>query len=122
MGVILCRARWCCTRRGPNAMPASTSQKLAQFNLMWYRRQRPSGEAQPRKISRYRGRMTSVPLSAPPPPAIATSPIAGFWRRITALAVDLLILGVPTLLLGLALFRWAVGLGQAGRLVGFVVA
>jgi uncharacterized RDD family membrane protein YckC len=66
--------------------------------------------------------MTSVPLSAPPPPAISTSPIAGFWRRITALAVDLLILGVPTLLLGLALFRWAEGLGQAGRLVGFVVA
>src|SRR5258708_30891020 len=48
--------------------------------------------------------------------------IAGFWGRVAAFVIDCLILSVPTLLLGLALFRWAAGLGPAGRLIGFVVA
>jgi tetratricopeptide (TPR) repeat protein/uncharacterized RDD family membrane protein YckC len=55
-------------------------------------------------------------------PAPDITPIAGFWRRLTAFVIDCLILSVPTLLLGLALFRWVAGLGPAGRLIGFVVA
>lgn len=55
-----------------------------------------------------------------PPPE--TRPIAGFWRRLAALAIDMTVLAVPTLLLGLAMFRWAASLGQAGRLIGFIVA
>ena len=56
------------------------------------------------------------------PPAGGKTRIAGFWRRLAAFLVDIIVLGVPTLLLGLAFFQWAVSLGQAGRLVGFVVA
>jgi uncharacterized RDD family membrane protein YckC len=63
-----------------------------------------------------------APVREQLPPALGTTPIAGFWRRAAALMVDLLILGVPTFLLGLALFRWVASLGQAGRLIGFVVA
>jgi uncharacterized RDD family membrane protein YckC len=48
--------------------------------------------------------------------------IAGFWRRLAAFAIDGLILGLPTLLLGLAFFQWAASLGQAGHLLGFFVA
>jgi hypothetical protein len=55
-------------------------------------------------------------------PAIAITPIAGFWRRLAAFSIDLLILGVPALLFGLALFRWAASLGKSGRLIGLVVA
>jgi uncharacterized RDD family membrane protein YckC len=44
--------------------------------------------------------------------------IAGIWRRLAAFAVDLVVLGLPTLVVGLILYRWASGLGQAGRLVG----
>src|SRR5262245_3395670 len=57
------------------------------------------------------------PLAAPERP-----PIAGFWRRLAAFVVDGLILAVPAMLLGFALFNWAASLGQAGRLIGFVVA
>jgi len=48
--------------------------------------------------------------------------IAGLWRRLAAFAIDCLILGVPAMLVGLALFRWVSSLGSAGRLIGFVVA
>ncbi len=53
---------------------------------------------------------------------IEASTIAGFWRRLAAFFIDCIILGVPTLLLGLAAYDWAVNLGQAGKLVGFTVA
>jgi uncharacterized RDD family membrane protein YckC len=52
----------------------------------------------------------------------APGPIAGFWRRMAALAVDLVILGVPMMLVGFSLFGWLEALGQAGRLIGFVIA
>lgn len=52
----------------------------------------------------------------------ARTVIAGFWRRLAALLIDCLILGVPAQLLGLAFFRWFASFGQAGRLIGFVVA
>lgn len=48
--------------------------------------------------------------------------IAGFWKRVAALAIDILLLVVPAFLLGLAAFSWLVTLGQAGRLIGFVAA
>jgi uncharacterized RDD family membrane protein YckC len=56
------------------------------------------------------------------PPNAASTAIAGFWRRLAALLVDGIILGLPMLLFGLALYRWTVSLGESGRLVGFVVA
>lgn len=56
------------------------------------------------------------------PPATDRTPIAGFWRRLAAFLIDGAILSVPALLLGLALFRSAAALGQAGRLIGFAVA
>lgn len=48
--------------------------------------------------------------------------VAGFWRRVAAFLIDGVILIVPTLIFGLAVFEWAVSLGQSGRLIGFVVA
>ena len=56
------------------------------------------------------------------PPTVDRKLITGFWRRLAAFLIDGIILGVPTLLVGLAFFQWAAGLGQAGRLVGFAVA
>jgi uncharacterized RDD family membrane protein YckC len=61
-------------------------------------------------------------IEEPPPLPHERPPIAGFWRRLAALMVDGLILGVPTMVIGLTFFRWAASLGQAGRLIGFVVA
>jgi uncharacterized RDD family membrane protein YckC len=54
--------------------------------------------------------------------AVEITPIAGLWRRLAAFVIDCLILGVPAMLAGLALLRWVASLGQAGRLIGFVVA
>jgi uncharacterized RDD family membrane protein YckC len=66
--------------------------------------------------------MASLPPNAQLNPAIEVTPIAGFWRRLAAFSIDLLILGVPALLFGLALFRWVESLGRSGRLIGFVAA
>src|SRR5690348_14117245 len=64
----------------------------------------------------------AVPTSDESRTAEQRPPIAGFWRRLAAFVVDALILGVPAMLLGFAMFDWAASLGQAGRLIGFVVA
>jgi len=48
--------------------------------------------------------------------------ISGFWRRIGALLIDTLILGVAGLVLGLFLERFFVQMGGWGRLVGFSIA
>lgn len=48
--------------------------------------------------------------------------ISGFWRRIVALFIDILILGVAGLALGLFLESLFVHLGGWGRLVGFSIA
>ena len=53
---------------------------------------------------------------------VKETPIAGFWRRLAAFLVDALILGVPALLIGLAVFDWAASLGPSGRFIGFLVA
>jgi len=47
---------------------------------------------------------------------------AGFWRRFVAFVVDLLLLGTLGQLLGLFFARQFAELGQAGRLVGVVIA
>lgn len=66
--------------------------------------------------------MAADPVGEQSPPAVKRTPIAGLWRRLAAYLIDGIILGVPALLLGLAVFRWVSSLGQAGRLIGFVVA
>ena len=48
--------------------------------------------------------------------------IANFWRRIGALFIDTLILGLVGFLLGLALESTLVQIGSWGRLIGFVIA
>ncbi len=48
--------------------------------------------------------------------------IANFWRRIGALFIDTLILGLAGFLLGLALESTFVQIGGWGRLIGFVIA
>jgi uncharacterized RDD family membrane protein YckC len=48
--------------------------------------------------------------------------IANFWRRIGALFIDTLILGLVGFLLGLALESTFVQLGGWGRFIGFVIA
>lgn len=58
--------------------------------------------------------LTSVPSD--------TQEIAGFWRRVAALAVDVAILGVIGFMIGLLLAQELVVLGPWGRLVGFSIA
>jgi len=53
---------------------------------------------------------------------IAPKWISGFWRRIVALCLDTLILGVAGLVLGLVLESTFVQMGAWGRLVGFAIA
>lgn len=48
--------------------------------------------------------------------------IAGFWRRIGALVIDALVLGVVGLALGLAFETLFVQMGGWGRLVGFAIS
>ena len=48
--------------------------------------------------------------------------ISGFWRRVGALFIDTLILGLIGVLLGLFLEDWLVSLGNWGRLIGFSIA
>jgi uncharacterized RDD family membrane protein YckC len=66
--------------------------------------------------------MTLPPLSAQLAPVVEPTPIAGFWRRLAAFLIDAVILGVPATVFGFVVFRWAVTLGYAGRLIGFVAA
>ena len=48
--------------------------------------------------------------------------ISGFWRRIGALIIDTLILGIAGIVLGLFLESTFVLIGAWGRLVGFSIA
>jgi len=50
------------------------------------------------------------------------NPISGFWIRILAFAVDIMLLGFFGRLLGLLFFKQFAELGQWGNLVGFPVA
>src|SRR5437016_12192213 len=51
-----------------------------------------------------------------------TSAIAGFWRRLLAFMIDVLIIGVVGFILGLIFFERFVELGGWGRIIGFVIA
>lgn len=55
-------------------------------------------------------------------PAVGQTIIAGFWVRILAFLIDCLVLGVIGACLGLVLFDFFMSLGEAGRLIGFVIA
>jgi len=61
---------------------------------------------------------------APPGPAArpASRVICGFWRRIAALLLDSLILGVAGGVSGIFLYDTFSRLGEKGRLIGFCVA
>ncbi|HTW32990.1 MAG TPA: RDD family protein [Rhizomicrobium sp.] len=57
-------------------------------------------------------------------PSASTEPvavIAGFWRRIFALLIDMLLLGAVGIAIGAVAFRQVVALGQEGRLIGAAV-
>lgn len=65
-----------------------------------------------------------APLEVPvatPTPALDT-PIAGFWRRVAAFALDGLALGLIGMGLGAVASDALVGLGPRGRLLGFLIA
>ena len=72
-----------------------------------------------------------VDIPSPPPaqPAAAPEPVPApardvhvFWRRVAALLLDTLLLGILGAIAGWPLFDWFASLGSAGRLVGFGVA
>ncbi|MFI4980471.1 MAG: RDD family protein [Nevskiales bacterium] len=67
------------------------------------------------------GQKMSEPITTGPtaPPA---SPMAGFWRRVAAFAVDGLILGLVGAALGLVAFDRLAELGAWGRALGFVIS
>jgi len=50
------------------------------------------------------------------------SSFAGFWRRLLAFIVDILILGVGGMMLGIIFFDFFMQLGAWGRLLGFAIA
>lgn len=73
--------------------------------------------------------MTEETTAAPPAPAAPDGaskpdslPSAGFWRRVGAFMLDVLVLGVIGQLLGLLFAHQFMMLGQSGRLIGFAIA
>jgi len=54
----------------------------------------------------------------PAPPAFTIQPIAGFWRRLAAFVVDVLILAVAGQVVGWLFSSFWFGLGPYGRIVG----
>jgi len=48
--------------------------------------------------------------------------VAGFWRRLSALVIDLIVLGIAGSILGAVMFDTLAGLGGYGRVLGFVIA
>lgn len=66
----------------------------------------------------------SAPLAAPlelgRPQAVAVP--SGFWRRVAAFLIDLLVLAIPGWVIGWVFYDQLVRIGQAGRLIGFVIA
>jgi uncharacterized RDD family membrane protein YckC len=55
-----------------------------------------------------------------PYPPKFTYPNAGFWRRIFAFLIDMLILGIPAGVLGWVLMPWVNKFGNASQLLGFL--
>jgi uncharacterized RDD family membrane protein YckC len=63
-----------------------------------------------------------IPTTPESPLRLASAAYAGFWRRVGAFVVDLLVLGVIGQLVALLFSHQFMTLGQAGRLVGFAIA
>jgi len=68
-----------------------------------------------------------LPIPAPGgadsvPPAPVPAVISGFWRRVLALILDSILLGLVGALLGVFLFDFFASLGAWGRLLGFCIA
>jgi uncharacterized RDD family membrane protein YckC len=61
--------------------------------------------------------MEAVAELGQPAPAIA-----GFWRRLAAFAIDVLIVSAALFALGFASYGWTSTLGQLGRAIGLAVA
>lgn len=58
-----------------------------------------------------------MPVSAAPPKA----EIAGFWRRLGALFIDMIVLGIAGFVIGTFAFRQLVEMGQSARLIGAAI-
>jgi uncharacterized RDD family membrane protein YckC len=65
----------------------------------------------------------ATPVESPSPvrPQSVTIP-SGFWRRVAAFLVDVLVLAIPGGIIGWAFYDQLVRIGQAGRLIGFAIA
>jgi uncharacterized RDD family membrane protein YckC len=65
-----------------------------------------------------------IPTPATPDGSLPLDSVlyVGFWRRVGAFTLDVLVLGVIGQLLGLLFAHQFMTLGQSGRLVGFVIA
>ncbi len=57
-----------------------------------------------------------------PPAAFENASIASLWRRFFAFACDIIVLGLPVLIIGLIFFSWACSLGPSGALIGFALS
>src|SRR5580698_9064311 len=66
----------------------------------------------------------SVPASAAAPGAAtvpASAAIAGFWRRLAALFIDMILLAIVGFVIGTLAFRQLVEMGQSARLIGAAI-
>lgn len=64
-----------------------------------------------------------VSMGRPPESAEAVvGPVAGFWRRIGALLVDSILLGLVGSAIGVAFFDTLLAMGDLGRLIGVAIA
>ncbi len=63
-----------------------------------------------------------APPAAPPGRPQAVAVPSGFWRRVAAFLVDVLVLAIPGWVIGWAFYEQLVRIGQAGRLLGFAIA
>jgi uncharacterized RDD family membrane protein YckC len=66
--------------------------------------------------------LTGAPISNFLPGAESLPTISGFWRRICALLIDVLLIGMVGLILGLFLSDFFERLGQLGPILGFVIS
>jgi uncharacterized RDD family membrane protein YckC len=62
------------------------------------------------------------PGASPPVLSPPVRSISGFWRRLVALFLDSMLLGLVGMVPGIFLFDWLASLGGLGRLIGFAVA
>lgn len=65
---------------------------------------------------------TQAASRASQPPALGLSMISGFWRRVGALFIDLMLLGAVGWAIGTAFFDPLARMGDWAKLIGFVIA